>query len=74
MSTKEQKLKELDELVLTKMLQFLNDGKYELMSDLAVPIQYLKANQVVEKEKPKDDALSERKKKLEEARKRREQV
>jgi hypothetical protein len=70
--TKEEKLKKLDDSVLDKMLLFIEQEKYELIASLSVPIQYLKANQVVEKEKPTDDAVSQRKKKLAEVKARRE--
>lgn len=70
--TKGEKLELLDTLVIDKMIEFLKENKTEQISELTAAIQLLKANQVVEPPKKHDsDPIEERKKKLEEAKKRR---
>lgn len=70
--TKADKLKKLDDLVLDRMITFIDQNKIELLSELSTAVQYLKANQVVEPPKPHGaDPVEARKKKLEEAKKRR---
>jgi len=71
--TKKEKLKKLDELVLDKMMSILSspDSDTSELKDLATVTNYLKANSVVE-EKERDDVTDEIKRKLEEAKKRRE--
>lgn len=72
MSSKSEKLEKLDELVLDKMIMYIERGKSDLLSELTTAVQYLKANQVVEPPKKHDaDPVEARKKKLEEAKKRR---
>jgi hypothetical protein len=73
MMTKTEKLRQLDTLVLDKMISLIETGETNLLPELGNAIQYLKANSVVEIQKQEDDALAQRKKKLEEAKKRREQ-
>lgn len=70
--TKADKLKKLDDLVLDKMINYIENNKVEMVSELSTAVQYLKANQVVEPPKPHGaDPVEARKKKLEEAKKRR---
>lgn len=72
MSTKSEKLERLDILVLDKMIAYVEQGKLDLLSELSTAVQYLKANQVVEPPRKHDtDPVEARKKKLEEAKKRR---
>lgn len=69
---KSEKLDKLDELVLDQMIAYIEGGKIDLIKELTTAVQYLKANQVVEPPKKHDaDPIEERKKKLEEAKKRR---
>lgn len=69
---KSEKLEKLDGLVLDKMIAYIQEGKIDLLSELTTAVQYLKANQVVEPPKKHDaDPVEVRKKKLEEAKKRR---
>lgn len=75
MTTKAEKLDKLDKLVLDKMITYIESGKPDLLSELTTAVQYLKANQVVETKKNNDgDPVEERKAKLAEVKKRREQV
>lgn len=70
--SKSEKLDKLDGLVLDRMIAYIEQDKIELLSELTTAVQYLKANQVVEPPKKHDsDPIEERKKKLEEAKKRR---
>lgn len=72
MSSKSEKLEKLDLLVLDRMINFMEQDKIELLSELTTAVQYLKANQVVEPPKKHDtDPVEARKIKLEEAKKRR---
>ena len=71
--TKEEKLKQLDKLVLDKMINLLDAGTDEdldKLKDLATPINYLRNNAVIE-EKKRDDVTDDIKKKLAEAKARR---
>lgn len=69
---KSERLEKLDGLVLDRMIDFIEQGKIDLLSELTTAVQYLKANQVVEPPKKHDaDPVEARKKKLEEAKKRR---
>ena len=69
---KSEKLEKLDGLVLDQMIAYIEGGKIDLIKELTTAVQYLKANQVVEPPKKHDsDPIEERKKKLEEAKKRR---
>lgn len=69
---KSEKLDKLDGLVLDQMITFMETKNYEAIKELTTAVQYLKANQVVEPPKKHDaDPIEERKKKLEEAKKRR---
>lgn len=71
--SKADKLKELDTLVLDKMLQLIRDNKTEALNELTPAVQFLKANQVVEPpNRGESDPVEERKKKLAEVRRRRE--
>ena len=67
-------LKKLDNLVRAKMIQCLENNSTESLNELTPVITYLKSNQMVEEKKIDDDATTIRKKKLEEAKARREQV
>ena len=67
-------LKKLDDLVRAKMIQCLEKNSTESLNELTPVITYLKSNQMVEEKKIDDDATTIRKKKLEEAKARREQV
>lgn len=70
--SKSEKLEKLDGLVLDQMIAFMETKNYEAIKELTTAVQYLKANQVVEPPKKHDsDPIEERKKKLEEAKKRR---
>ena len=64
-------LKKLDDLVRAKMIQCLEDDTTETLNELTPVITYLKSNQMVEEKKIDDDATTIRKKKLEEAKARR---
>ena len=70
--SKEEKLKQLDKLVLDRMITILNagDSELDLLKDLATPINYLRNNALVE-EKKRDDVSDDIKKKLAEAKERR---
>jgi hypothetical protein len=70
--TKEEKLKQLDKLVLDKMIEILDEHPEDLdmLKDLSTPINYLRNNALVE-EKKRDDVSDDIKKKLAEAKKRR---
>lgn len=68
--TKKEKLEQLDKLVLDKMISHIETGKTELLSELSVPANYLKANAVVE-EKKRDSIEDEVQKRLEVAEERR---
>lgn len=71
---KKEKLKQLDELVLDKMITILScDGDTSELKDLATVTGYLKANAVVE-EKQRDDVAEDIKKRVEEAKRRREKL
>ena len=71
--TKAEKLKELDNLVLDTMLSWLKTDETNRLPELGNAINYLKANNNVEAVKTSDaDPVEVRKKKLEEAKKRRE--
>lgn len=72
--TKAEKLTKLDELVLDKMIDLVSNNKTDQLAELTTAVQYLKANQVIEPPKREGDPTEERKKKLEEVKKRREQV
>ena len=67
-------LKKLDDLVRAKMIECLENDSTESLNELTPVISYLKSNQMVEEKKIDDDATTIRKKKLEEAKARREQV
>lgn len=67
-------LKKLDDLVRAKMIECLENDSTESLNELTPVITYLKSNQMVEEKKIDDDATTIRKKKLEEAKARREQV
>ena len=69
--TKIEQLKKLDDLVRAKMIQCLEDDTTETLNELTPVITYLKSNQMVEEKKIDDDATTIRKKKLEEAKARR---
>lgn len=72
MSSKAEKLEKLDMLVLDRMINYIDEGKIELLSELTTVVQYLKANQVVEPPKKHDaDPIEARKTKLAEAKARR---
>ena len=64
-------LKKLDDLVRTKMIECLENDNTETLNELTPVISYLKSNQMVEEKKIDDDATTIRKKKLEEAKARR---
>ena len=70
--SKEEKLKQLDKLVLDRMITILNagDSELDLLKDLATPINYLRNNALVE-EKKRDDVGDDIKRKLKEAKERR---
>jgi translation elongation factor EF-1beta len=73
--TKLEKLQELDTLVLDKMIEWVKSDETDRLPELGNAITYIKANQVVEdKQKADTDPVEERKRKLEEVKKRREQV
>ena len=75
MSSKQERLEKLDGLVLDRMIDYIEKGKIELLSELTTAVQYLKANQVVETKKPNgSDPVEARKQKLKEVKERREQV
>ena len=70
---KKEKLEKLDTAILDKMLDWLESDETNKLPELGNAIAYLKANSVVEETKKiGDDAIEVRKKKLEEAKKRRE--
>ena len=64
-------LKKLDDLVRAKMIECLENDSTESLNELTPVISYLKSNQMVEEKKIDDDATTVRKKKLEEAKARR---
>ena len=73
--TKADKLKELDIMVLDTMIKLVSNNKTELLSDLTTAVQYLRANQVIEPaNRGETDPVEERKKKLAEVKKKREQL
>jgi len=73
MATKKEKLENLDELLLTLMINIMEDvdeEKVEELSSLSVPMNYLRNNQVVS-DKPRSTVEDDTKKRLEAAAKRR---
>lgn len=72
--TKLDKLKQLDEAILDKMLSWIETDETNRLPELTNAISYLKANAVVEEKKQDDDVVLLRNKKLAEVKKRREQV
>lgn len=70
--TKQEKLNHLDGLVLDRMIALVEAEETHLLPELVPAVNYLKANNKVEVLKQEDDAVALRKKKLEEAKKRRE--
>ena len=70
--TKQEKLNQLDGLVLDRMIALVESEETHLLPELVPAVNYLKANNKVEVLKQEDDAVALRKKKLEEAKKRRE--
>jgi hypothetical protein len=70
--TKQEKLHKLDESVLDKMIEWIENDSTERLVELGNAISYLKANQVTEEKQKKDnDPIEERKRKLQEAEERR---
>jgi hypothetical protein len=70
--TKLEKLDVLDNLVLDKMISLMQEDQLDLIGELGSAIAYLKANQVTEDKKTKDnDPVEARKAKLKEAEARR---
>lgn len=70
--TKKEKLKQLDDLVLTKMLELISDDRLDEIPSLSVSVAYLKANQEVS-EKEKKTTSDHHKELIKEAKKRREE-
>jgi hypothetical protein len=70
---KQKKLKELDELVLDRMIDMVDKRKYDELSDLSVAVNYLKSNAVVA-EKSKGTIEEEVKERKAKAAKRREEA
>ena len=68
---KQKKLEELDELVLDKMIGIMNSKSLDALSDLSTVVNYLRINQVTS-EKPKSTVEEDSRKRLDEAKKRRE--
>ena len=69
-----EKLKLLDTMLLDKMIMLMDTNETNRLPELTNVISFLKSNQMVEEKKIDDDATTIRKKKLEEAKARREQV
>ncbi len=69
--TKQEKLNHLDTLILDRMIKLVTSEETHLLPELVPAVNYLKANNKVEVLKQEDDAIVTRKKKLEEAKKRR---
>jgi len=67
---KKEELIQLDDLVRNKMIEIMEGGDTEELSDLTPIINYLRNNQVVS-DKPKSTIEEDTKKRLEQARKRR---
>ncbi len=68
---KENKLKELDENVLNLLIKNTGEnGDSSLLTELSVPVNYLKSNSVIA-EKAKTSVEDDTKKRLEDAKKRR---
>lgn len=74
MITKKEKLDKLDQLVLDRMIEIMedidDDKRVFELSALSVPMNYLKNNQIVE-ERGKSTIEEDNRKRLEEAKKRR---
>lgn len=70
--TKQEKLTLLDNLVLDKMLEFIESNETHRLAELSTASVYLKNNEVVETKKQSDDVVEARKKKLEEVKAKRE--
>jgi hypothetical protein len=73
--TKKEKLEALDTLVLDRMLDIMSsraDNALQELSDLSVPMNFLKMNQVLS-DKPKSTVETDTKKRLDDAKKRREE-
>lgn len=64
MMTKQEKLAQLDSLVLDRMIKLIQTEETNLLAELSNAVSYLKANEVVEKRKETNDVVEERKKKL----------
>lgn len=72
--TKAEKLDILDIKILDKMIECIDSDDLAGLRDLATPVTYLKANQVVEQaRRDEEDPVEKRKAKLEEVRKRRDE-
>lgn len=71
--TKREKLEELDKLVLDTMIKFIRSGETERLQELATPTNYLAKNNMVE-EKKKSTVEEDIRKRIEEAKKRRNAV
>lgn len=70
--SKAHKLKELDEKVLSKMLDWIDSDETERLPELSVAVQYLRANNRTEDKKRENSEQDEMKRKIEEAKKKRE--
>lgn len=70
--TKQEKLNQLDTLILDRMIALVESKETHLLPELVPAVNYLKANNKVEVLKQEDDAVATRRKKLEEVKKRRE--
>jgi len=71
--TKIDKLAKLDMMVLDKMIEWMESDETNRLPELGNAINYIKSNNLVETAKSKDDdPIEVRKKKLEDAKKRRE--
>jgi hypothetical protein len=68
---KQKKLEELDRLVLDKMIGIMKSKSLEALSDLSTAVNYLRVNQVTA-EKPKSTVEGDTKKRIAEAKARRE--
>lgn len=70
MGKKQDELDKIDELVRTKMLDCLKNNKTEMLTELSVAVSYLAKNNVIS-EKSKSSVEDNTKKKLQDAKDRR---
>lgn len=72
--SKKQQLEELDSLVLTKMIEWIKSDQTDRLPELSTTIAYLRTNNIGEDKAKQNSEQDEMKKKIAEAKKRRESL